>query len=160
MRIAVFCGSAGEIDPRIHAAGRELGALLARRGVGLVYGGASIGLMGTVADACLQAGGEVIGVMPQVLIDAEVGHRGLTRLEVVPDLHSRKARMAELADAFAVLPGGLGTLDELFDILTWRTLKLHHKPIALLDTGGFWQPLQALVRHLVQQGLVRPRTPR
>ena len=156
MRIAVFCGASSPTDPRILDAGRALGRLCAQRSIGLVYGGASIGLMGAIADACLGAGGEVIGVMPQVLIDAEVGHRGLTRLEVVPDLHTRKARMAALADGFAVLPGGLGTLDELFDILTWRTLSLHHKPIALLDTEHFWQPLLALMGHLVQQGLVKP----
>lgn len=156
MRIAVFCGSAGTVDPRILVCGRVLGKLLAERRIGLVYGGASIGLMGALADACLEAGGEVIGVMPQVLVDAEVGHRGLTRLEVVRDLHTRKARMAELADGFAVLPGGLGTLDELFDILTWRTLALHHKPIALLDALGFWGPLRALMEHLVEQRFVKP----
>jgi uncharacterized protein (TIGR00730 family) len=156
MNIAVFCGASLPADPRILDAGRALGRLFAEKKIGMVYGGASIGLMGATADACLAAGGMVIGVMPQVLIDAEVGHRSLTRLEVVPDLHTRKARMAELSDGFAVLPGGLGTLDELFDILTWRTLGLHQKPVALLDTHSFWQPLQTLMRHLVQQGLVKP----
>lgn len=155
MNIAVFCGSASDVDPRILVAGRVLGKMLAERRLGLVYGGASVGLMGAVADACIEGGGEVIGVIPQVLVDAEVAHRNLTRLEVVRDLHRRKARMAELADAFAVLPGGLGTLDETFDIVTWRTLGLHDKPIALLDTLGFWQPLQALLEHLVELRFVK-----
>lgn len=157
MNIAVFCGSASDVDPRILVAGRVLGKQLAQRGLGLVYGGASVGLMGAVADAVIEAGGEAIGVIPQVLVDAEVAHRNLTRLEVVRDLHRRKARMAELADAFAVLPGGLGTLDETFDIVTWRTLGLHDKPIALLDTLGFWRPLKELLDHLVQSHFVKPK---
>jgi uncharacterized protein (TIGR00730 family) len=160
MNLAVFCGSASDIDPRILVAGRVLGQTLARRRIGLVYGGASIGLMGAIADATVEAGGTVIGVMPQVLVDAEVAHRNLTRLEVVRDLHTRKARMAELADAFAVLPGGLGTLDELFDVLTWRTLGLHEKPIAVLDTLEFWKPLRGLIDHLVEARFVKDHNAR
>ncbi|MBS2026732.1 MAG: TIGR00730 family Rossman fold protein [Deltaproteobacteria bacterium] len=160
MNIAVFCGSASEIDPRILVAGRVLGQALASRRVGLIYGGSSIGLMGAVADACVEAGGEVIGVIPQVLVDAEIAHRNLTRLEVVRDLHRRKARMAELANGFAVLPGGLGTLDEAFDIITWRTLGLHEKPIAFLDTLDFWKPLKALLDHLSETRFVKPHNAR
>jgi uncharacterized protein (TIGR00730 family) len=160
MNIAVFCGSASDLDPRILVAGRVFGQQLAQRRLGLVYGGASIGLMGAVADAAIEGGGEVIGVIPQILVDAEVAHRNLTRLEVVRDLHRRKARMAELADAFAVLPGGLGTLDEAFDILTWRTLGLHEKPIAFLDTLEFWKPLRGLLDHLVGTRFVKPHNAR
>ena len=160
MNIAVFCGSASELDPRIMVAGRVFGQQLARRGFGLIYGGASIGLMGAVADSAIEAGGEVIGVIPQVLVDAEIAHRNLTRLEVVRDLHRRKARMAELADGFAVLPGGLGTLDETFDIITWRTLGLHEKPIAFLDTLEFWKPLRAMLEQMVEMRFVKPHNAR
>ena len=156
MRICVFCGSASNVDPRLLVAARVLGAKLAERNIGLVYGGATVGMMGAVADAALEAGGEVIGVMPQFLVDTEIAHRGLTRLEVVRDLSARKVRMAEQSDAFAVLPGGFGTLDEAFEVITWRVLGLHEKPIAFLDALGFWRPLEALLDQLVSQRMAKP----
>lgn len=138
--VCVFCGSRPGHDP-IHAVtARELGRLLALRGHRLVYGGGRVGLMGAVADAALQAGGEVVGVIPQFLLDREVGHAGV-RLEVVGTMHERKARMAELADAFLTLPGGLGTLEEVLEVMTWHQLGLHNKPIGFLDSDGYFPPL-------------------
>ena len=154
MRAAVFCGSSPGRLPEFAAAAAAFGRGLAQAGVGLVYGGASVGLMGVLADAALAAGGEVIGVLPGGLFAAEVPHPGLTRMEVVGSMHERKARMADLADGFAALPGGLGTLDELFEILTWRQLGLHTKPIALVEVGGFWDPLAGLLDGLVAASLV------
>jgi uncharacterized protein (TIGR00730 family) len=154
MRIAVFCGSSAGARPEFATAAAEFGRDLAIAGAGLVYGGASVGLMGVLADAALAAGGEVIGVIPGGLFAAEVAHPGLTRLEVVGTMHERKARMAELADGFAALPGGLGTLDELFEILTWRQIGLHHKAVALIDVGGFWDPLAGLLDGLTADGFV------
>lgn len=136
MRAAVFLGSSTGRDPRFAAAAAEFGAALAAAGVGIVYGGASVGLMGVLADAALAAGGEVIGVIPGELFAAEIPHPGITRMEVVTTMHERKALMAELADGFAALPGGLGTLDELIEILTWQQIGLHAKPVALVDAGG------------------------
>ena len=150
MRIAVFLGSSSGRRPEYAATAAEVGRLLAAEGIGLVYGGGSVGLMGVLADAALAAGGEVIGVIPDRVFAAEVAHQGLTRLEVVGSMHARKARMAQLADAFAVLPGGLGTMDELFEILTWRQIGLHDKPVALVDAGDFWDPLIAVVDALVE----------
>jgi uncharacterized protein (TIGR00730 family) len=155
VRICVFCGSSNEVDPRLLVAARVVGQLIAKRGFGLVYGGASIGMMGAIADAALEGGAEVIGVMPKMLVDREVAHTRLTRLEVVQTLHQRKARMDELSNAIAVLPGGYGTLDEAFEVLTWRSLGLHDKPIAFLDALGFWKPLRALTDHLHAQRFVR-----
>ncbi len=132
-----------------------LGRAIAAAGHGLVFGGGAVGLMGVTADAVLEAGGEAIGVIPQQLVDRELAHRGLTDLRVVASMHERKALMASLADAFVALPGGFGTLDELIEIITWRQLDLHSKPIALLDTGGFWEPFAALVEHLRQAGFLR-----
>jgi uncharacterized protein (TIGR00730 family) len=151
MRVAIFCGSSR--TPTLHDAGaaaftRELVA----RGIGVVYGGGRVGLMGVVADAALEAGGEVIGVMPQHLVDLEIGHRGVTRLEVVSSMHERKARMAELADAFIALPGGAGTLEEVFEAWTWGQLGLHEKPTALLDLGGFYAPLIEQLRLMARTG--------
>ena len=137
MRIAVFLGSSPGPDHH-RAAAAGLGRAIAEAGHGLVYGGAHVGLMGVLADAALAAGGEVVGVLPQNLVEREVGHSGLTRLELVGSMHERKARMADLADAFVALPGGTGTLDELIEIMTWSQLGLHHKPVALYDVDEFW----------------------
>jgi uncharacterized protein (TIGR00730 family) len=154
MRTAVFCGSSTGCPEHFAAAAADFGRGLARAGVGIVYGGASVGLMGVLADAALAAGGEVIGVIPGGLFAAEVPHPGLTRLDVVSSMHERKAVMASLADGFAALPGGLGTLDELFEILTWRQIGLHAKPIALVDVGGFWDPMDSLLDGLTEAGFV------
>jgi uncharacterized protein (TIGR00730 family) len=154
MRVAVFAGSSMGGRPEYAAAAADLGRSLARAGVGVVYGGASVGLMGVVADAAMASGGEVIGVIPQVLVEAEIAADRLTRLEVVDSMHTRKARMAELSDAFAALPGGLGTLEELFEMLTWRQLRLHGKPIALVDVAGFWDPLLQFLDSQVADGFV------
>jgi uncharacterized protein (TIGR00730 family) len=154
MRVAVFCGSSMGREPGYADAAADFGRRLAEAGVGIVYGGASVGLMGVLADAALAAGGEVIGVIPGGLFAAEVPHQGLTRLQVVGSMHERKAAMASLADAFAALPGGLGTLDELFEILTWRQLGLHAKPVALVDQAGFWDPLAALLDGLSAAGFI------
>jgi uncharacterized protein (TIGR00730 family) len=132
-----------------------MGAAVAARGLGLVYGGGRVGLMGAVADAALAAGGEVIGVIPQELVDRELGHGGVTKLHVVGSLHERNSLMAELSDGFVALPGGFGTLDELLEQLTWSQLGLHAKPIGLLDVEGYWGPLIALARHATDEGFVR-----
>ncbi len=158
MRVAVFCGSSAGRESRHAIAAADFGRDLATAGVGIVYGGASVGLMGVLADAALAAGGEVIGVIPGGLFAAEVAHQGLTRLHVVASMHERKAVMADLADAFAALPGGLGTLDELFEVLTWRQLGLHAKPVALVDVGGFWDPLAGMVDGLTAAGFVPAAT--
>jgi uncharacterized protein (TIGR00730 family) len=151
MRIAVFLGSSpGPDHHRVAAAG--LGRAIVEAGHGLVYGGAHVGLMGVLADAALGAGGEVVGVLPQNLVEREVGHTGLTRLELVGTMHERKARMADLADAFVALPGGTGTLDELIEIMTWSQLGLHAKPVALYDVDDFWAPFLALLDHMVASG--------
>ena len=154
MRIAVYLGSSPGRQPEFSAAAAQTGHALAEAGLGIVYGGASVGLMGALADAALEAGGEVIGVIPDGLFAVEVAHRGLTRLEVVSSMHARKARMAELADGFAALPGGLGTLEELLEVLTWQQLRLHRKPVALLDVGGFWDGLLGFVDSQVEHGFV------
>jgi uncharacterized protein (TIGR00730 family) len=154
MRVAVFLGSSTGRRPEYAAAAADFGRGLAEAGVGIIYGGASVGLMGVLADAALRSRGEVIGVIPGGLFAAEVAHQDLTRLEVVGSLHERKARIAELADGFAVLPGGLGTLDELFEILTWQQLGLHAKPIALVDVGAFWDGLTGLLDELTDDGFV------
>ncbi|MDX6569128.1 MAG: hypothetical protein QOH15_1706 [Gaiellales bacterium] len=145
MRVAIFCGSSR--TPTLHdEAAAAFARQLVERGVGVVYGGGRVGLMGVVADAVLEAGGEVIGVMPQHLVDLEIAHRGVTRLEVVASMHERKARMAELSDAFVAMPGGAGTLEEIFEVWTWGQLGLHRKPTALLDLGGFYAPLLEQLR--------------
>jgi uncharacterized protein (TIGR00730 family) len=154
-RVCVFCGASSGRSPAYAAAARVFGASVAKRGLGLVYGGGRVGLMGAVADAALAAGGEVIGVIPQELVDRELAHAGLTELRVVGSLHERKGLMAELSDAFAALPGGFGTLDELLEQLTWSQLGLHAKPVGLLDVGGYWEPLVALARHATEEGFVR-----
>jgi uncharacterized protein (TIGR00730 family) len=156
MRICVFCGSSPGADPGYLEQAAALGALLAERGIGLVYGGASVGTMGAVADGALAAGGEVIGVIPEHLSRVEISHAGLTELHVVADMHERKAKMAALADGFLALPGGAGTLEELFEVWTWAQLGLHSKPIGLVDVGGYYRPLWTFVEHMVAEGFVRP----
>jgi uncharacterized protein (TIGR00730 family) len=155
VRVAVFCGAARGADEAYAAQAAQLGRALVAARHGLVFGGGAVGLMGVVADAVLEAGGEVIGVIPQQLVDRELAHRGVTDLRVVGSMHERKALMAEEADAFIALPGGFGTLDELIEIITWRQLELHGKPIGLLDAGAFWQPFTALVDHLRAAGFLR-----
>ena len=153
-RLCVFCGAALGDLPAYADAARELGQLMAERGIGLVTGGGSVGLMGVVADAVLEAGGEALGVIPRRLVDRELGHDSMTTLYVVDTMHERKALMHELSDAFVALPGGYGTLDELFEALTWRQLGIHGKPVAVLDTLGYWQPLLALCDALAGGGFV------
>ena len=153
--ICVFCGASPGATPIYQEAAEALGRHLAENGIQLVYGGGAVGLMGMIANAALAAGGEVIGIIPQSLKDAEVGHSGLTRLEVVDGMHARKARMAELSDAFIALPGGLGTLEELFEVWTWGQLGYHAKPLGLLEVNGFFDPLLAFLDHLVQERFVR-----
>lgn len=155
-RLCVYCGSSARVDRRYREAAGELGGGLAAAGVGLVYGGGRVGLMGLLADAALAAGGEVVGILPARLCSAELAHSGLTELVVVDSMHERKRLMAEKADAFAILPGGIGTLDEMFEILSWKQLDLHDKPILLADIGGYWAPLRALLDHVVGEGFARP----
>ncbi len=156
-RVCIYCGSSPGVNPAYAKAARALARLLAQRGLGLVYGGGHVGLMGMIADSALAAGGEVIGVIPQRLVDAEVAHLGLSTLEVVDSMHSRKARMAELADAFIALPGGLGTLEELFEVWTWGQLGYHAKPLGLLEVNGFYGKLGDFLDHLVAERFVRPQ---
>jgi uncharacterized protein (TIGR00730 family) len=156
VRVAVFTGSQSG-PPSHRSAAAAFAADLARAGVGVVYGGGHVGLMGVVADAALEAGGEVVGVIPQHLVDDELAHPGLPRLEVVSSMHERKARMAELADVFVALPGAAGTLEELFEAWTWGMLGLHAKPTALFDVDGFWQPLLAQLRRMVDDGYLDGR---
>ncbi|GAB2509056.1 TIGR00730 family Rossman fold protein [Microbacterium petrolearium] len=153
-RITVFTGSSPGRGEAYLAAARAVGTRIAERGLGVVYGGGNVGLMGAVASAARDAGGEVIGVMPEALLNKEVAHRDLTEFEVVPDMHARKMRMADLADGFVALPGGIGTLEEFFEAWTWLQLGIHAKPIALYDVAGFWQPALALVDRLVEEGFV------
>ena len=154
--LCVYCGSALGVDSRIAEAARDLARLLAARHIRLIYGGARIGLMGTLADAALAAGGEVVGIIPGHLDKTELGHRGATELIVVDSMHERKYMMFEESDAFAILPGGLGTLDETFEMLTWRKLGLHDKPIILVDVAGYWRPLLGLIDHVIGQGFAAP----
>ncbi|KFK94464.1 MULTISPECIES: TIGR00730 family Rossman fold protein [unclassified Serratia (in: enterobacteria)] len=153
--ICVFCGASEGINPAYAENARNLGRVIAAKGRRLVYGGGKKGLMGIVADAVLQAGGEVIGVIPERLVEAETAHRGLTKLEVVPDMHTRKARMAELADGFIALPGGIGTLEELFEIWTWGQIGYHNKPVGLLNVNDFYRPLSGFLQQVADQGFMR-----
>ena len=157
-RLCVYCGSSSEVDRLYRDAASELGARLAAAGIGLVYGGGRVGLMGLLADAVLAGDGEVIGIIPSRLRDAELAHPGATELIVVETMHDRKRLMAEKADAFAILPGGIGTLDEMFETVSWKQLGLHDKPILLVDIGGYWAPLRALLDHIVAEGFARPET--
>ena len=154
--MCVYCGSSDRMDGVYIEAARRLGRLLAGRGVGLVYGGGKTGLMGAVADGVLEGGGQVTGILPQQFYTPELAHPGLTSLEVVADMHARKARMASLADGFIALPGGYGTFEEFFEILTWAQIGLHAKPIGLLDVNGYYQPLLELVRHSGEHGFIYP----
>lgn len=155
-RICVFCGASRGMDPAYPVLARTVGEGLAARGIGVVYGGGRVGLMGALADAALDAGGSVIGVIPQGLVDRELAHPGVTELRVVETLHERKAVMAGLADAFIALPGGLGTLEELAEVVSWAQLQLHAKPIGLLGVGGYWDALLAWVDHAAAEGFVPP----
>jgi len=159
-RLCVYCGSASGLDRRYQAAARELGEALATAGIELVFGGGRVGLMGVLADSVLSAGGRVVGIIPERLRAAELAHQGATELVIAGSMHDRKRLMAERADAFAILPGGIGTLDETFEILTWRQLGLHDKPIFLVDVAGYWQPLRDLLDHLVAQGFTQSLVPR
>jgi len=154
--VCVYCGSSSGSE-RVARLAKDFGNEMVRRGIGLVYGGGDVGLMGIVADTVLAAGGEAIGVIPDSLVTAEVAHRGLTQLHIVQTMHERKALMAELADGFVTLPGGFGTLDETFEILTWNQLGLISKPLVFLDVDGFWEQLFAQIDTMIEAGLVRSR---
>lgn len=154
--LCVYCGASAGQQPAYPDAARQLGAGLAHRGIRLIFGGGRIGMMGLLADAALEAGGEVVGVIPEFLHDREVAHQGVTELVMVRDMHERKRRMFEMSDAFASLPGGLGTLEETFEMLTWRQIGLHAKPIYLIDIDGYWQPLVDLIDHIVRRGFAKP----
>jgi uncharacterized protein (TIGR00730 family) len=155
-RICVFCGSSVGHRPDYAEAAITLGGLLAKRNIGLVYGGGNVGLMGVIADAVLAAGGEAIGVIPHSLAEREIAHAGLTQLHVVDSMHTRKAMMADLADAFIAMPGGVGTFEELFEAVTWTQLGLHRKPCGLLNAGGFYTPLAAFIDQAVSEGFIKP----
>lgn len=155
VRLCIYCGSNAGSDPAFRAAATQLGEAMARRGIALVYGGGQVGLMGAVADAALAAGGEVIGVITDQLVGAEVAHRGLSSLEVVPDMHQRKARFEQLADGFIALPGGFGTVEEVLELLTWNQLGLVRKPVVMLDVERYWAPLFEWMDASVAAGFVR-----
>jgi uncharacterized protein (TIGR00730 family) len=155
--LCVFCGARFGADPATRDVARRLGELVAREGVTLVYGGGGVGLMGLVANAALQARGRVVGVIPRFLLQREAGHPALSETVVVETMHERKLQMFERSDAFVVLPGGIGTLEELFEVLSWRTLGLHSKPIVIVDQGGYWEPLAALLRSIVEGGFAERR---
>lgn len=154
--LAVFCGSLPGDSPAFRESATAFGAALARERITLVYGGGSVGMMGALADAALAGGGEVVGVIPRFLLDREVGHRGVSRLDVVESMHERKARMAELADGFAALPGGLGTLEELFEVWTWILLGLHARPCGLLNVDGYFDPLVSFLDGAVRRRFLAP----
>jgi len=153
--LCVFCGSNSGNDPIYANVARDFGELLAKSNIALVYGGGHVGLMGIVADAVLAGGGKAIGVIPRMLWDREVGHRNLTELHIVETMHERKAMMASLSDAFVALPGGLGTLEEIFEVWTWAQLGIHHKPLGFLDANGFYAPLLSFLDHAVDAGFIR-----
>ncbi len=154
--LCVYCGSSSRGAETHKQAARRMGQILGENGIQLVYGGGRVGLMGILADAALEAGGEVVGVIPRFLEDYEVGHPNVTRLEIVETMHERKALMARLSDGFVILPGGLGTLDETFEIVTWRQLGLHDKPIVVADIDGYWGDLRRLIDNIVERGYARP----
>jgi len=156
-RICVFCGSSAGSRPEYRAAAEEMGAELARRNIGLVYGSGNVGLMGVLADTVLKAGGEAMGVIPENLMAREVGHKGLTKLHVVRSMHERKALMADLSDAFVALPGGFGTLEEFCEVVTWTQLGLHAKPCGVLNVLGFYTPLLAMFDHAVEERFLKPQ---
>jgi len=154
--LCVFCGARFGVTPAARDTAARLGELLAREGITLVYGGGGVGLMGVLANAALKAGGKAVGVIPGFLVRREAGHPALTKTVVVDTMHQRKYEMFERSDAFVVLPGGIGTLEEFFEVLSWRTLGLHTKPIVIVDQGGYWQPLAALLRASVEGGFADP----
>lgn len=154
-RLAVYCGSATPADPAYVASARHVGRVLAERGIGVVYGGGRLGLMGAVADAALEAGGEVVGVIPEALVGAEVAHRGCTELHVVQTMHQRKQLFTDLSDGFVTLPGGVGTMDELWEAISWAQLGYHHKPVGLLNAAGFYDQLISFNQHMVEAGFIR-----
>jgi uncharacterized protein (TIGR00730 family) len=154
--IAVYCGAATGADARYADAARDMARALVDHNIALVYGGGKVGLMGVIADEVLRLGGEATGVIPKALVEREVGHAGLTRLFVVKDMHERKAMMSELADGFIAMPGGMGTLEELFEMVTWAQLGIHAKPIGLLNVNGYYDGLAQFVGHMVTEGFVRP----
>lgn len=156
--VAVFCASADGARPVYRETAVELGRELARRGAGLVYGGSKVGLMRAVAEGALAEGGSVVGVIPTVLVELEVAHEGITELHVTDTMHTRKAMMGERADAFLAMPGGFGTLEELFEVLAWQTLKLHAKPVLLLNTDGFYDRLLEFLDHCVAEGMLKPKS--
>jgi uncharacterized protein (TIGR00730 family) len=156
-RVCVYAGSNPGSDPAYAGAARAFATLMAERGIGLVYGGGKVGLMGVLADTILTAGGEAIGVMPQALIDREIGHPGLNELKVVDSMHERKALMAELADAFVAVPGGIGTLEELIEVYTWSQLGIHDKACGVLNVRGYYDGLASFLDHAVQEGFLRPQ---
>lgn len=155
-RLAVYCGSASPADPRYLQLARETGATLARRGIGVVYGGGKLGLMGAVASGALEAGGEVIGVIPEALVNSEVAHRGCTELHVVSGMHERKLAFTNLSDGFLTIPGGVGTMDELWEAVSWAQLGYHSKPVGLLNALGFYDQLLAFNHHMIAVGFIRP----
>ena len=156
--VCVFCGSNGGSDPAYLEAAARTGRAFAERGLRLVYGGGKVGMMGAIADAALEAGGEVVGVIPQQIFDLEIGHEGVSELRVVGSMHERKALMADLSDAFLALPGAIGTFEELFEVYTWAQLGLHRKPLGLLDVAGYYAPLEAMLDHAVEERFLRPET--
>ncbi len=155
-RLAVYCGSATPADPQYIETARLVGESLAKWGITVVYGGGRLGLMGAVADSALAAGGDVIGVIPEALVGAEAAHRGLTELHVVPDMHARKALFTTLSDGFITLPGGVGTMDELWEAISWAQLGYHDKPVGLLNAGGFYDKLIEFNQHMIATGFIRP----
>ncbi|HEY1257232.1 MAG TPA: TIGR00730 family Rossman fold protein [Terracidiphilus sp.] len=156
-RVAVYCGSADGTNPAYLAEARTLGAAIAAAGLGLVYGGANVGLMGAVADTAIAGGADVIGILPEVLVEREIAHEGLTQFELAPTMHVRKARMVELADAFLVLPGGYGTLEELLEAVTWAQLGLHIKPVIVINTSGYWDGLLDFLDSAVAAGFIKQK---
>ncbi|MEX3841385.1 MULTISPECIES: TIGR00730 family Rossman fold protein [unclassified Paraburkholderia] len=153
--VCVYCGSSPGANPVYTEAAQAFGRALVASNLALVYGGGKVGLMGVIADTVMEGGGRAIGVIPKLLVDKEVGHVGLTELHVVPDMHHRKKMMADLSDAFVAMPGGAGTLEELFEVYTWAQLGYHRKPVGVLNIGGFYDPLMALLDHTVREGFMR-----
>jgi len=152
--VCVYCGSSGQVDESFKQMAREVAVALAKNKIRMIYGGGRVGLMGIAADAALAAGGEVIGIIPSFISEHEIQHTGLTELRVVDGMHERKRMMEELSDAFAVLPGGYGTLDEAFESLSWKKLRLHNKPVVFYNKGGFWDPLLDLIKHMRKHGFI------
>ena len=155
--VAVFCASADGINPIYRAVATELGQAIAKRNLGLIYGGAKVGLMQAVADASLSHGGRVVGVIPEVLVNFEVAHHGITELHITSNMHTRKALMGERSDAFIVLPGGYGTFEELFEVLAWQTIGIHSKPIVLVNTNGFYNTMLTFLDHCLAEGMMTPK---